>query len=210
MAPKVLDKEEKRTQIAMAAVEVFGDKGFDRTRIEDVARAAAVGKGTIYEYFKNKKELMDGALEVLMRHMAESLMPTEDSQKSPLETLKEMTRKTIEAVRHVADAYRFFLEYMLIASRSGEDYGGFKDLLIEYRISLTNLIEAGIKSGEIRKDVDAQGAAAAFAAWFDGAIFHWIVLPDEGSLESMGEGYLDMIIHGLGTKDKTATGRSAS
>jgi AcrR family transcriptional regulator len=210
MAPKVLDKEEKRAQIALAAVEVFGNKGFDRTRIEDVAKAAGVGKGTIYEYFKNKKELMDGALEVLMSHMADGLMPPTDSGKSPLEVLKEMTRKTVEAIRHVADAYRFFLEYMLIASRSGEDYGGFKDILIDYRASLTNLIEAGIESGEIRSDVDAKGAAAAFAAWFDGAIFHWIVLPEDGSLEAMGESYLDMIIRGLEAKDETRNNRSAS
>ncbi len=53
---------DKRRQILAAAVAVFADKGFHRARIADIAAAAGVGKGTIYEYFPSKKELFQQLL----------------------------------------------------------------------------------------------------------------------------------------------------
>ncbi|MCP4601355.1 MAG: TetR/AcrR family transcriptional regulator [Proteobacteria bacterium] len=207
MAPKIVNKDEKRLQIALAAVEIFGVKGFDRTRIDDVAREAGVGKGTIYEYFKNKEELMDGALQSLLANMYEKLLPSPDPERSPLETLKELSRKTIEAMADLGGAYRFFLEYTLHASRKGDDYGQFSQLLTEFRQGLAELIEAGKQLGEFRSDIDSFETAAAFAAWFDGAIFHWITLPGTVSLETMGERFLDMVLCGLMPADKTEKGR---
>jgi AcrR family transcriptional regulator len=50
--------EARRTQIHDAAAQVFADKGFHKATIKDVARAAGVADGTIYNYFKSKQDLM--------------------------------------------------------------------------------------------------------------------------------------------------------
>lgn len=50
--------EARRTQILEAAVQVFAEKGFHRSTIKDVAKAAGVADGTIYNYFKNKDDLL--------------------------------------------------------------------------------------------------------------------------------------------------------
>lgn len=50
--------EARRTQILDAAVQVFAQKSFHRTTIKDVAKAAGVADGTIYNYFKNKDDLL--------------------------------------------------------------------------------------------------------------------------------------------------------
>lgn len=50
--------EARRTQILEAAVQVFAEKGFHRATVRDVAQAAGVADGTIYNYFKNKKALL--------------------------------------------------------------------------------------------------------------------------------------------------------
>ncbi|MDJ0763560.1 MAG: TetR/AcrR family transcriptional regulator [Myxococcota bacterium] len=197
MAPKVLDRDEKRRYIALAAVTVFGDKGFEQTRMIDVAMAAEIGKGTIYEYFDSKEALMEGALEALLAHMTEALLPTALPGESPLETLAAMTQKTVAAMKHVRDAYRFFLEYMLLKSRKDEGLGPFTALLTSYRQAIADLIEAGKQRGEIRPDIDAYETAAAFSAWFDGAIFHWMVVPEPVSLEAMGQRFWEMVIRGL-------------
>jgi TetR/AcrR family fatty acid metabolism transcriptional regulator len=52
----------KRNQILDAAVKVFAEKGFHKATIRDVARAAGVADGTIYNYFENKPALMLGIL----------------------------------------------------------------------------------------------------------------------------------------------------
>lgn len=63
----------RRAQILEAATRVFAERGFHRTTIRDVARAAGVADGTIYNYFENKTALLLGVLDPLNereRHMA--------------------------------------------------------------------------------------------------------------------------------------------
>jgi len=50
-------KRERYEEIIKAAGEVFSMKGFHRARVEEIARLAGIGKGTVYEYFKSKKHL---------------------------------------------------------------------------------------------------------------------------------------------------------
>ena len=49
--------EKKRRQIVAAAVKLFAARPFHEVRLEDVATAARVGKGTVYIYFDSKEEL---------------------------------------------------------------------------------------------------------------------------------------------------------
>jgi AcrR family transcriptional regulator len=52
-----LRDENKRRLIVQTAVKLFSEKPFHQVRLDDVAEAAGVGKGTVYIYFKNKEEL---------------------------------------------------------------------------------------------------------------------------------------------------------
>lgn len=51
-------KPEKYAAILAAASEIFSESGFAKTRIEDIASRANVGKGTVYEYFPSKEHLL--------------------------------------------------------------------------------------------------------------------------------------------------------
>ncbi len=48
----------RQRQILEAAVTVFAEKGYHRATIKDIAHAAGVADGTIYNYFKNKQDVM--------------------------------------------------------------------------------------------------------------------------------------------------------
>jgi len=52
-----LRDENKRRLIVQTAVKLFSEQPFHKVRLDDVAEAAGVGKGTVYIYFKNKEEL---------------------------------------------------------------------------------------------------------------------------------------------------------
>lgn len=54
-----------RRQIVDAAAELFAEKGFHRTTTKDIAMAADVSEGTIYNYFDNKDDLLLGIMEHL-------------------------------------------------------------------------------------------------------------------------------------------------
>lgn len=55
------EKNQKRQDILTSARALFKDKGFHNTKMDEIALAAGVGKGTLYEYFKNKQDIFDEA-----------------------------------------------------------------------------------------------------------------------------------------------------
>src|ERR1700733_4419185 len=55
--PRIVDKKERALGLVRAAQIIFAKKGFDATRIEDVAKQAGVSKGLMYEYFRSKEDL---------------------------------------------------------------------------------------------------------------------------------------------------------
>ena len=61
---KEREKLQKRQNIIDAAEIVFFSKGYDMTKMEDVAKEAEFSKGTLYLYFKSKEELY---LEIVSR-----------------------------------------------------------------------------------------------------------------------------------------------
>lgn len=52
----------RRTQILNAATKVFAEKGFHRATVKDIARAAGVADGTVYNYFGSKSDVLMGIL----------------------------------------------------------------------------------------------------------------------------------------------------
>ncbi|RJG22547.1 TetR/AcrR family transcriptional regulator, partial [Massilia cavernae] len=50
-------KEARPQELLAAALDLFVERGFASTRLEDVAKRAGVSKGTLYLYFTNKEEL---------------------------------------------------------------------------------------------------------------------------------------------------------
>ena len=73
----------KPAQIIEAAFSVFGETGYDATLIADIARRAGISSGTIYTYFKDKKELFRETVQegwnrflAQIRELVESKEPT--------------------------------------------------------------------------------------------------------------------------------------
>ena len=71
----------RRNQILDAAANVFAQKGFHATTIKDIARAAGIADGTIYNYFANKPALLIGMFDRMRDTLQPSLpnVPPEDT-----------------------------------------------------------------------------------------------------------------------------------
>jgi AcrR family transcriptional regulator len=59
-------RNERRTAILSAALEEFAARGFEATRLDDVARRAGVAKGTIYLYFRDKQSLFQELVRTML------------------------------------------------------------------------------------------------------------------------------------------------
>lgn len=51
--------KEAKERIINAAIELFSQKGYDATRVSDIADSANVNKALIYYYFRNKQDILD-------------------------------------------------------------------------------------------------------------------------------------------------------
>ena len=99
------DGTESRTRILQAAEELFSSKGFDATRVDEIAQKAQVNKALIYYYFKSKDALLQELIlslrkALLERHIA-NLARHSDKSRTPgsmdddlefMETKKELLR----------------------------------------------------------------------------------------------------------------------
>lgn len=63
----IVDKEQKKKEIALGAKTLILQNGTNNITISQIAKAANIGKGTVYEYFKNKDEIVFELVEILMQ-----------------------------------------------------------------------------------------------------------------------------------------------
>ena len=70
----IVNKEEKRRNIAFACKELLLEHGIDKLTISQIAKTAGVGKGTIYEYFENKEDIVFEIITVFIAEYEKRLL----------------------------------------------------------------------------------------------------------------------------------------
>ncbi len=73
LSRKERERRQHRNEIIEAAVHLFARKGFNETKLEDVAALAEFGKGTIYNYFENKDDLLLSSIKYVIEDAQEYL-----------------------------------------------------------------------------------------------------------------------------------------
>ncbi|MCB5196934.1 TetR/AcrR family transcriptional regulator [Deefgea salmonis] len=84
-------KEARPQEIIEAALALFVEKGYAATKIEDIARAAGVTRGTPYLYFANKEEIFKSVIRsLLLPQLAIGATLLQDWQGSARDLLQEL------------------------------------------------------------------------------------------------------------------------
>jgi len=87
--------EFRRSELLTAARAVFGRKGFHDASIEEIAEMAEVAKGTVYLYYKSKKDLYLEALRFGLDLLVKQLKARADHPGSCLEILRALAETKI-------------------------------------------------------------------------------------------------------------------
>ena len=82
------EKADKRETILLAAWELIRHYGYAKTTIDDIAREAKVGKGTVYLYFKSKKEIMLALTDLTNERITHKLEKLAAGDKPPEERIR--------------------------------------------------------------------------------------------------------------------------
>lgn len=73
MGLRELKKQQMRERIAAAAWRMFGERGFERVTVVDVAREAGVSEATVFNYFPGKEDLFYSRLESFGERLVEAV-----------------------------------------------------------------------------------------------------------------------------------------
>ncbi len=149
-------REAKREEILKAALRVYAEVGCERAKIGDIARAAGIGKGTVYEYFTGKEALFTAAITYGLGLFQVQLAVALQAGGSTREKLQEYSRFHTRFLREHIDMIQTFVQIHLL-SRETQRW------LLTQRQQVLQLIEdvlrAGIARGELRAGLDVSLAA---------------------------------------------------
>ncbi|WP_048149871.1 TetR/AcrR family transcriptional regulator [Methanolacinia paynteri] len=77
--PKVPGEKPTRDKIFDAAVDLFSEKGYDRTTVRDIARAAGITESAVYRHYTGKESILDAIFEYMEARVYSPLPPLPDS-----------------------------------------------------------------------------------------------------------------------------------
>lgn len=198
MSPKRVDARQKRQAIAAAALQVFSRKSYGDTRIQDIADEAGIGKGTIYEYFRDKAEILHEIFETEFRSILER--ENESAGARPLQLLLEHIRATCTAAVAQPDLNRLWFEVWSSGVIDAENpiHKKMRDLFEDLAELYRAFINRAQAQGEIHSGIDAGANARMIVSALDGIALHSILFKlsfEESRIRC--ESFIDMVRRSL-------------
>lgn len=154
MSPRKVNKDEKRREVALSCLDLMDEVGMKNITVAQVAKTAGIGKGTVYEYFENKDDIV---FEIINIHIERHHKEFVDAVKH-LKTLREKIElffnfvldDSEENMKHF-NGYREYLSIVLSEDNpilkqfncdKNEFFGG--ELLL--------ILSEGVKNGELKPE----------------------------------------------------------
>lgn len=147
----------RRNQILECAKGLFSRKGYYKTHVEDVLREARIGKGTFYQYFRNKEDLFISLLVNFLDEWERSVRNahiTHLAQENIQEYYKALVKQSLRYFRDNEDLCNIYLRIGPGINDTFEPYiEKFEEKMLAYVI---DDLERGVNAGIIREDLDIE------------------------------------------------------
>ncbi|MCL7380985.1 TetR/AcrR family transcriptional regulator [Streptomyces sp. 35G-GA-8] len=98
-----------RQRIQDVALELFGEQGYEKTSLREIAERLDVTKAALYYHFKTKEDILISLFEDLSRPL-DDLITWGRTQPHTLETKEEILRRYSRALENAAPLFRFMQE----------------------------------------------------------------------------------------------------
>jgi len=149
---RALQGESKKQLILKVANEVFAERGFKETTISQIAQKANIAEGSIYDYFRNKEDLLFSIPEERMEKFLSGLRDHLQGIKGALNKLRKIIWYHLHFYERNQDYTRILLLYLRQNPRFDQTkaYG----MIREYSKAILEVIEEGKKEKSIRKEID--------------------------------------------------------
>lgn len=148
----IVDKEQKKKDIALGTKALILEHGISNLTISQIAKAANIGKGTVYEYFKNKDEIVFELVEILMyEHNLQK-----EKKLARVESTREKVKHFfsffyVDEDRELREIYKQFTSIALTSPN--EEMTAFQtECYILYKKWMEDIIDEGIKNKELAEE----------------------------------------------------------
>ncbi|WP_128896090.1 TetR/AcrR family transcriptional regulator [Longirhabdus pacifica] len=186
-----VDRKQLIVQAAFKSFSLFGYKG---TTMEQVAKIAKVGKGTIYTFFQNKEELFNEILHNVIMEMRDVAKSSIDKNRTFFQNLNQVLFKTLEFRRKHELMVRLYHEVKEIGTPAAMD--GLKKFESEIRKFIEIQVEKAIERKEI-KHCDPEITAFIIFRLYISFVSEWSSLRDELDNEKIAELFQLYLAEGL-------------
>ena len=194
-------KDARPEEIVAAALEVFVERGFAATKLEDVARRAGVTKGTIYLYFENKEALFKAVVR-------ETIVPVIAKGEAIAQAFTGSARDLFEKL--IREYWRLVGETNLagVPKLMMAEAGNFpalarfyyEEVVVRGHRLMASVLERGIKAGEFRQ-VDLMVASKLAMS----PLIHAVVarrafsacMPEGFDVGKYLDTHIDLYLHGI-------------
>jgi len=162
--------EQRKNQILDAATIVFSEKGYNRANTDEIARKAGLGKGTLYRYFKDKKDIFFSVVDRGLDRLKGNMLKEVENIENPLKRIECAIRTYLSFFEENSDFAGMLIHEQSsfrqrIAKRYFEHYYGNVD-----RVKKT--FKAAIAQGLI-KNIDIEAAISVLTSMLNGLIYMW-------------------------------------
>lgn len=153
--------EARPAEIVRAALKLFAERGFGATKLEEVAKAAGISKGTIYLYFPTKEELFRAVVRQELLPMLERIEAVVDAHEG---SSGELLRLIAGRVMQVMESELGGIPKLVVS-----EAGNFPEIATFYAEEvgarafrlLDRILRRGVASGEFRR-VDTMRVVPVF------------------------------------------------
>jgi AcrR family transcriptional regulator len=202
MSAKIVDKEEKKIKILMAAITLFARKGFEKTTINDISKEAGIGKGTVYEYFHNKEEMINESFHFFLsqmdldhEHILKENTTAAEKMKQILSSFSYFIRPETEGLINMM--FMFWGEAMRDQTTKNIIFHEMKNFYSEYRGLFMDIVVMGMQDGSFRKNINPEHIASIIIGMLDGMMVQWLLDRELIRYDEMISSVVTFVIDGI-------------
>ncbi len=193
--PESEDRAAKVQRILEAAVRVFARHGFHQSTVAQVAREAGVADGTIYNYFRNKDDILIQFFAVRASQVFARFRSAVSRGENALEKLRLLLRAHLEEFQRDPDMAVVYETETHRSNRLAEEQ--IRSMAKTYQDILADIIEQGQEEGLFRRDLYTGLVKRLVLGAVQETISSWLRSGRAYDLVSMADPLVDLILYGI-------------
>jgi len=174
-------KEKRQSQIINSAIAIVLEKGFENSRMDDIVDHSKLSKGTIYYYYKSKKDLYLSLVDFWFTEYSTGILSTLDKKESASDQLIALFTYFIYQYKKSPSTFELMIEFWRM-SRLDHDFNyKLQKIYTQFLDYIAEIILTGIDNEEF-KDVDPKITALSILINIEG--IKWFSIFENSNVEA--------------------------